>query len=178
MSANVSSVDLARGRRPPRSPSWPANRETAAVRSRPARAQHRTPPCHQACRLVFRRSRANWSRDTVLARVASSLDVTPEALEASLFADLPGERIVTGLAGPLSPTELALRANLALTQALLFRATGVTLEVEGNARTLVRREAAGLVCTVSRGPGAWTPCRGVRPRAFRARYYTDAPSVL
>jgi predicted nuclease of restriction endonuclease-like RecB superfamily len=84
--------------------------------------------------------------------VASSLDVTPEELEASLFADLPGERIVTGLAVPLSPTELALRANLALTQALLFRATGVTLEVEGNARTLVRHaKLRGLICTVSRG---------------------------
>jgi uncharacterized protein len=108
----------------------------------------------QARRLVFGEAvRTAGPRDTVLARAASSLDVTPEELEASLFADLPGERIVTGLAVPLSPTELALRANLALTQALLFRATGVTLEVEGNARTLVRHaKLRGLICTVSRGP--------------------------
>jgi predicted nuclease of restriction endonuclease-like RecB superfamily len=83
--------------------------------------------------------------------VASSLAVTPEELEASLFADLPGERVVAGLGALLSPTELALRANLALTQALLFRAIGVTLEVEGNARALVRTaKLRGLICTVSR----------------------------
>jgi len=110
-------------------------------------------PPRQARRLVFGEAvRTASPRDTVLARVARSLDVTPEELEASLFADLPGERIVAGLAVPLSPTELALRANLALTQALLFRATGVTLEVEGNARTLVRHaKLRGLICTVSRG---------------------------
>ncbi len=57
---------------------------------------------------------------------------------------------MTGLGASLSPTELALRANLALTQALLFRATGVTLEVEGNARALVRTaKLRGLICTVS-----------------------------
>lgn len=134
----------------------PAGKKQLAVRAR-ARLGHSTRdaavPPRQARRLVFSEAvRTVGPRDTVLARVASSLDVTPEALEASLFADLPGERIMTGLAGPLSPTELALRANLALTQALLFRATGVTLEVEGNARTLVRHaKLRGLICTVSRG---------------------------
>ena len=110
-------------------------------------------PPRQARRLVFGEAvRTASPRDTVLARVARSLDVTPEALEASLFADLPGERIVAGLAVPLSPAELALRANLALTQALLFRATGVTLAVEGNARTLVRHaKLRGLICSVFRG---------------------------
>jgi hypothetical protein len=83
--------------------------------------------------------------------VASSLAVSPQDLEASLFADLPGEHVVTGLGASLSPTELALRANLALTQALLFRATGVTLEVEGNARALVRTaKLRGLICTIAR----------------------------
>lgn len=135
----------------------PAGKKQLAVRvlARLGRStQDAAVPPRQARRLVFGEPvRAAGPRDTVLARVASSLDVTPEELEASLFADLPGERIVTGLTVPLSPTELALRANLALTQALLFRATGVTLEVEGNARTLVRHaKLRGLICTVSRGP--------------------------
>jgi predicted nuclease of restriction endonuclease-like RecB superfamily len=83
--------------------------------------------------------------------VSSTLAVTPKELEAALFADLLGEQIVTGLRPSLSPTELALRTNLALTQALLFRATGVTLEVQGNARALVRTaKLRGLICTVSR----------------------------
>jgi uncharacterized protein len=112
-----------------------------------------TVPPLRARRLVFgEAARGAGSRSSVLARVASSLDVTPEELEASLFADLPSERRVAGLAVPLSPAELALRANLALAQAWLFRATGVTIEVEGNARALVRHaKLRGLICTVSRG---------------------------
>ncbi|HSF02190.1 MAG TPA: DUF790 family protein [Solirubrobacterales bacterium] len=116
------------------------------------------PPRH-ARRLVFAEAAQSASpRDAVLARVASALDVTVEALEASLFADLPGERLVADLLVPLSPTELALRANLALAQALLFRATGVSIEVKGNARSLVRHaKLQGLICTVSRPiPGAET----------------------
>jgi predicted nuclease of restriction endonuclease-like RecB superfamily len=75
-------------------------------------------------------------------------------LEAALFADLPGERVASRLAVSLSPSELALRANLILTQTLLYRATGVTLEVEGNARVLVRHaKLRGLICTVSRTSG-------------------------
>src|SRR3970040_631165 len=86
------------------------------------------PPRH-ARRLLFdASSRTPESRDTVVTRVASSLGVTPEDLQASLFADLPGERLVAGLPVPLSPAELALRANLGLTQSLLCRATGVILE--------------------------------------------------
>jgi predicted nuclease of restriction endonuclease-like RecB superfamily len=47
----------------------------------------------------------------------------------SLFADLPGERLLGELTASLSPPELALRANLNLIQGLLGRATRVTLEV-------------------------------------------------
>jgi uncharacterized protein len=109
-------------------------------------------PPRQARRLVFgEAARGTAGRDATLGRVASALAVTAEDLEASLFADLPGERVLTGLGAALSPAELALRANLALTQALLFRATGVTLEVEGNARALVQTaKLRGLICTVSR----------------------------
>ena len=114
--------------------------------------RHAAVPPRHARRLLFEASsRTPESRDTVVARVASSLGVTPEDLQASLFADLPGERLVAGLLVPLSPVELALRANLGLTQSLLCRATGVILEVEGNVRVLVRHaKLRGLLCTVSR----------------------------
>jgi predicted nuclease of restriction endonuclease-like RecB superfamily len=70
-------------------------------------------------------------------------------VEATLFADLPGERLVAAPDRPLSPGELALRANLALVQGLMFRATAVTIEVCGNARALVRyAKLRGLICTV------------------------------
>jgi predicted nuclease of restriction endonuclease-like RecB superfamily len=51
--------------------------------------------------------------------------------------------------------ELALRSNLALVQALLFRATAVRIEVEGHTRTLVRHAKwRGLICTVAERSGA------------------------
>lgn len=86
----------------------------------------------------------------VLRLCAASLRVPPEALEEALFADLPGERLVVA-PGALDPGELALRANLLLAQALLARATRVEVEVEGNARAVVRHAALrGLLCEVSR----------------------------
>jgi predicted nuclease of restriction endonuclease-like RecB superfamily len=82
--------------------------------------------------------------------VAASLGVTPEDLQESLFADLPGERIVAVPAQPLSVVELALRCNLAVVQEMLFRATVVRVEVEGNTRALVRHAKwRGLICTVA-----------------------------
>ena len=138
----------------PLTPEGPAGKKQLAVRvlaQLGRTARDAAVPPRQARRLVFlEAARAAGARGGALARVASSLAVTAEELEAALFADLPGEHVVTGLGASLSPTELALRANLALTQALLFRATGVTLEVEGNARALVRTaKLRGLICTVS-----------------------------
>jgi predicted nuclease of restriction endonuclease-like RecB superfamily len=81
--------------------------------------------------------------------------VAPADLERALFADLPGERAVAPLAPALSPTELALRINLALAQALVYRAATVRIEMEGNARAVVRyAKLRGLICRVSRGDEA------------------------
>jgi predicted nuclease of restriction endonuclease-like RecB superfamily len=113
-------------------------------------------PPRQARRLLFEEAALTLeSRNALLKRVASSFGVTPADLEGALFADLPGERVLADLSVPLSPAELALRANLSLIQGLLGRATGVTLEVEGNARALVRHaKLRGLLCAVSRpAPG-------------------------
>jgi predicted nuclease of restriction endonuclease-like RecB superfamily len=81
--------------------------------------------------------------------------MTQEDLQDSLFGDLPGEQLVGAPAQPFSTMELALRSNLALVQALLFRATVVRIEVEGNTRTLVRHAKwRGLICTVAERSGA------------------------
>jgi hypothetical protein len=75
--------------------------------------------------------------------------VSAGELQDSLFADLPGNQLIAAPAQPLSPGELALRANLALAQALLFRATSVRIEAEGNTRVLVRHsKLRGLICRV------------------------------
>jgi len=94
----------------------------------------------------------------VLSSVAASLGVSVSELANSLFADLPGDRLVAPPAVPLSPGELALRANLASAQALLFHATSVRIDADGNTRTLVRHaKLRGLICTLgerSRAGGA------------------------
>ena len=91
--------------------------------------------------------RAVWST------VAASLNVSPEDLQESLFADLPGERVVAAPAQPLSAMEVALRCNLTIVQEMLFRAAIVRVEVEGNARVLVRHAKwRGLICTVVERP--------------------------
>jgi uncharacterized protein len=117
------------------------------------RTERRSPvPPRHARRLLFEEAAlTRQCRDALLTRVATSVGATPEDLEGSLFADLPGERLLADLPGSLSPAELALRANLSLVQGLLSRATGVTLEIGGNARVLVRHaKLRGLLCTVSR----------------------------
>ena len=91
----------------------------------------------------------------VWTAVAASLGVSVEDLQESLFADLPGERIVAAPAQPLSAVELALRCNLVVVQEMLFRATVVRVEVEGNARGLVRHAKwRGLICAVAERPGS------------------------
>jgi predicted nuclease of restriction endonuclease-like RecB superfamily len=106
-------------------------------------------PSRRACALVFgEAARTPAPSHTVLSTIAASLGVTPEDLRDSLFGDLPSERLVGSPGQSLSAVELALRCNLALVQALLFRATIVRVEVEGNTRALVRQAKwRGLICT-------------------------------
>lgn len=80
----------------------------------------------------------NEGRDAILARAATELEVEPAELDESLFADLPDERRLGCPETVVEPTTLALRANLALAQGFLFRAARVHLEIEGNARVIVR----------------------------------------
>ena len=124
----------------------PSSGATRTQRATLPRAAPPRPPAAVRAAAVTRQS-----RDALLTRVAGAVGATPDDLEDSLFADLPGERVLADLPGSLSPAELALRANLSLIQSLLGRATGVTLEVGGNVRVLVRHaKLRGLLCTVSR----------------------------
>jgi predicted nuclease of restriction endonuclease-like RecB superfamily len=86
------------------------------------------------------------------------LGVSLEDLQGSLFADLPGERIVVAPPHPLSAMELALRCNLAVVQEMLFSATVVRIEVEGNTRVLIRHAKwRGLICVIAKRPGSASP---------------------
>ena len=112
-------------------------------------------PPRRARALVFvEAARALAAPPTILSRVAASLGVTVADLRDSLFADLPGEQLVSAPGQPLSAAELALRSNLALVQRLLFHATALRIDVEGNARVLVRHAKwRGLICTVTERSG-------------------------
>ena len=143
----------ARLREPLPCESPPTKRKQAAhvlARLRPGQRQTVLPPA-RARELVFAEAARTPGRaDVILTSVAGSLGVTVGDLQDSLFADLPGERLVAAPPAPLSPTELALRTNLAVVQALLSRATSVTIEADGHARALVRHsKLRGLICTVA-----------------------------
>jgi predicted nuclease of restriction endonuclease-like RecB superfamily len=107
-------------------------------------------PPRRARALVFvEAAQALEASPIVLSKVAASLEVTVADLRDSLFADLPGERLVSAPGHTVSAGELALRSNLALVQRLLFHATVVRVEVEGNTRALVRHaKLRGLICAV------------------------------
>ena len=102
------------------------------------------------------RSRANeeaWDRAKVLDAVASALEISSEALDRSLFADLPRERLVELPSPRPAPHELTLRVNLALAQGFLQRASRVSLVVRGNVRPVVRQvRLCRLLCEVRPGP--------------------------
>lgn len=120
-----------------------------------SRIEAPVPPREARAALFSARGRGDGlDRDAVVARCASELGVTPAALLASLFADLPSQRIA-GAAPTLDPGELALRANLALAQGFLARAYTVRISLEGNARAVARHAALrGLLCSVTRSAQA------------------------
>lgn len=61
-------------------------------------------------------------RADVLATVAAEFDVAPDILEASLYADLDARQVLTSF-DDIEPEALIDRYNLALAQAVLYRAT-------------------------------------------------------
>jgi uncharacterized protein len=74
--------------------------------------------------------RAEFDRDAVLAAAAARLSMTVEALEKGLYADLRGSEILQSFR-PLPESAVIERYNLGLAQAILLRATRVTVRLEG-----------------------------------------------
>jgi predicted nuclease of restriction endonuclease-like RecB superfamily len=91
-------------------------------------------------------------RSAALVTAAQALAVTPAEIEGSLFADLPGEKLVCAPASIPSANDLALRTNQLILRSLLFHARRVRIKAEGAIRPLVRQaKLRGLLCTVSDG---------------------------
>ena len=114
------------------------------------RTQAAVPPRRARAMVFGEAARASAAPASVFSTVAGALNVTVDDVRDSLFADFPGERLVGAPAPPVSAIELALRSNLALVQRLLFHATVLRIEVEGNARAVIRHAKwRGLICTVA-----------------------------
>jgi predicted nuclease of restriction endonuclease-like RecB superfamily len=109
---------------------------------------------------------AEIDRQALVVATAARLGVSGEVLRESLFADLPGERVVRAPQPVPSAGEAALHTNLAIAQSVLLRAATVELRVEGSVRPIVRlAKLRGLLCNVVEDDGSlviptWTGPRG------------------
>jgi predicted nuclease of restriction endonuclease-like RecB superfamily len=74
----------------------------------------------------------------VLAKIAEKLGTTAEAIEAGLYADLRGSEVLRGFS-PIPAEETIQRYNLGLAQAVLLRATRVSVHVEGEEPSRYRK---------------------------------------
>ncbi|MCC6526615.1 MAG: DUF790 family protein [Polyangiaceae bacterium] len=107
------------------------------------------PRARAAVFVAASRARGSLPRCACLASVARELGVEVEALESSLFADLPDERRLTAPEPALGAAALGEHANLALVARLFRRADRVDVLADGNVRALVRQaKLCGLLCTV------------------------------
>ncbi|MFC4454068.1 DUF790 family protein [Deinococcus sonorensis] len=70
-------------------------------------------------------------RGAVLAQVAATLGQTPEEIDRLLYADLPGEQLLTRFEPP-EPEALLTRFNLAQAQGMLYRAYSLIITARRN----------------------------------------------
>ncbi|ADV62968.1 protein of unknown function DUF790 [Isosphaera pallida ATCC 43644] len=82
--------------------------------------------------------RAPFRRDKVLNEAAQRLNLTPDQVAAGLFADLKDENRMLGF-DDLSPERLIQRYNVALAQAVLLKATLVTVRLRREPPDRLRR---------------------------------------
>ena len=136
---------------------WNRAGDVAASRSR--RDRGALAPVAVRAALFGAASAIDAPRAAVVADAASRFGVAAEALDAALFADLPGERVVRAPDPIPTPADIALHTNLALAQAVIMRAAHVSLRVEGGLRPIVRlAKLRGLLCNVA-APAPGAPAR-------------------
>ncbi|NYT00736.1 MAG: DUF790 family protein [Methanocellales archaeon] len=94
-----------------------------------------------ARRAVFEEAKgpvtSNEKRMVVLRDIASTLGVSIDELEKSLWADSESELILKEF-NSIGPDELLISYNLSLAQTLLFKAMGMEIYVQGNYQNIFR----------------------------------------
>lgn len=107
-------------------------------------------PPDKAREALFCARAVQASRTAALTAAAATLGVEPARIERSLFADLPGEKLLCSPEMIPSPHEVALRTNQLIVRSLLFHARRVRIKAEGALRSVVRQaKLRGLLCFVT-----------------------------
>ncbi|TFH49825.1 MAG: DUF790 family protein, partial [Methanothrix sp.] len=108
-----------------------------------------------ARKMVFEESRGcitgEKERKTVLDKVAKKLSIEPDDLEKALWADHEGNLVIKGFQ-TIAPEDLLRNYNLSLAQTLLFRATGMEIQIEDNYQPVFRKiKQLGLIYSIQDG---------------------------
>jgi predicted nuclease of restriction endonuclease-like RecB superfamily len=95
------------------------------------------------------------ARQRILRAVAAKLDVTGEAVETSLYADLDSETYLTAIE-PLDAQTLLQAYNVSLAQTLLFRSSMMEFTASSQWQRLFRQiKRLGLIYTIERTNGTY-----------------------
>lgn len=105
-----------------------------------------------ARRKVFEESRGFITgideRKDVLNKVAGNLSLQSDDLEKALWADQQENLVIKGFQ-TMPPEDLIGRYNLSLTQTLLFKATGMEIQIENNYQEIFRKiKQLGLIYSI------------------------------
>lgn len=105
-----------------------------------------------ARRAVFEESRgfitSNEDRKKVLDKTARKLSIEPDDLEMALWADHEGNLVVKEFQ-TITAEDLLRHYNLSLAQTLLFRATGMEIQLEDNYQPVFRKiKQLGLIYNI------------------------------
>ena len=95
-------------------------------------ADHPPEAIREAAFLIAAKARTEntFDRAAILAEVAAACELRPEQVELALFADLKDEQRILTFAD-CTPEFLVNRYNVALAQAILLRAVGMTVRLRG-----------------------------------------------
>jgi hypothetical protein len=108
-----------------------------------------------ARKMVFEESRGFITnleeREMVLDKVARKLSIEPVDLEKALWADQEGNLVIKAFQ-TIAPEDLLRHYNLSLAQTLLFRATGMEIQIEDNYQPVFRKiKQLGLIYSIQDG---------------------------
>jgi predicted nuclease of restriction endonuclease-like RecB superfamily len=108
-----------------------------------------------ARKTVFEESRgfitSAEERNKVLDKAARKLSIEPDDLEKALWADQEGNLIIRELQ-TISAEDLLRQYNLSLAQTLLFKATGMEIQIEDNYQQVFRKiKQLGLIYSIRGG---------------------------